>query len=164
MKQLMKIAFIIPGDIETPTGGYRYAKNILRQWDNTGQASKTFVLGGNYPFPDAASRESAMKLLEEILNWADVIVIDGLAGGALPEFVGAMADKKPVVALVHHPLCLENGLSEAQAQSLRISEYNALNQVNAVIAPRPVTATAVTTRCVAQAKMTALMAVLTTTC
>jgi glycosyltransferase involved in cell wall biosynthesis len=54
-----------------------------------------------------------------------VLLIDGLALGAMP--VACLAGvPAPIVALVHHPLFLESGLSDARRSALRAGEHAAL--------------------------------------
>jgi len=50
------------------------------------------------------------------------IVVDGLAFGVLPEAATALRESHSLVALVHHPLALESGLSEDESASLQASE------------------------------------------
>jgi glycosyltransferase involved in cell wall biosynthesis len=52
--------------------------------------------------------------------------VDGLAYGALPEVAEALCWEHPVIALVHHPLALETGLSADRASELQASERAAL--------------------------------------
>src|SRR5262249_22306242 len=54
--------------------------------------------------------------------------------GVLPEVANELRDRNPLVALVHHPLALETGVSEADAQALHKSESEALATTRAVIA------------------------------
>ena len=60
-------------------------------------------------------------------------MIDGLALGVLPEAAAALRQTHPLIGLVHHPLALENGLSEAEAAALQASERAALANVRHVI-------------------------------
>jgi glycosyltransferase involved in cell wall biosynthesis len=68
------------------------------------------------------------------------IVIDGLAYGALPEAASQLCSRHALIALVHHPLALESGLSAAQADDLRISERAALAAAKRVVATSGATA------------------------
>jgi glycosyltransferase involved in cell wall biosynthesis len=73
------------------------------------------------------------------------IVMDGLALGVLPEVASELARRNPLLALVHHPLALEWGLSAKQADILRRSERAALACVQAVVVTSPATARLVET-------------------
>jgi len=61
------------------------------------------------------------------------VVVDGLALGALPEAAERIARRAPLVALVHHPLALEAGLSPADSRKLFESECKALAAARSVI-------------------------------
>ena len=68
------------------------------------------------------------------------IVIDGLAFGVLPEAAEALRETHPLIALVHHPLALETGVSAEDAVRLRESERAALACTRGVIVTSPTTA------------------------
>ena len=82
-------------------------------------------LGAGFPFASAATRAEAARVLTA-LPADQLIVIDGLAFGVLAEAAQTMRATHRLVALVHHPLALESGLSVAQADALRDSERAAL--------------------------------------
>ena len=68
-----------------------------------------------------------------------VLVIDGLAYGAIPaEIIRRVS--APIIALVHHPLCLEAGLDEARQVELRALEVAALGLARRVITTSRTTA------------------------
>jgi glycosyltransferase involved in cell wall biosynthesis len=67
-------------------------------------------------------------------------VIDGLAYGVLAEEARALAPGRSLVALVHHPLALETGLSGAESAALRAGECAALACARHVVATSPATA------------------------
>ena len=66
-------------------------------------------------------------------------MIDGLAYGAMPAEVIARV-RAPIVALVHHPLCLEAGLAEARQDALRALETAALALARRVVVTSRITA------------------------
>jgi glycosyltransferase involved in cell wall biosynthesis len=68
-----------------------------------------------------------------------VLLIDGLAFGVLPPDLLAALDR-PLVALIHHPLDRESGLSAARRAALLASERAALAYARAVVATSPLTA------------------------
>ncbi len=67
-------------------------------------------------------------------------MIDGLAFGVLPEAAQALRESHMLVALVHHPLALESGLSAREAAALRASERAALACARHVVATSAATA------------------------
>jgi glycosyltransferase involved in cell wall biosynthesis len=58
----------------------------------------------------------------------------------LPSLAAGIATRHPLIALVHHPLAFEFGLSEEQAALLKQSETEALRHASGVIANSPATA------------------------
>lgn len=134
-----QIAFAVPGDLATATGGYGYDRRIMQGLSELGWDVKHIALGDGFPWPDAQTLEQAQQVLLA-LPAGHPIVIDGLAFGVMPEVARALAQTHPLVALVHHPLALENGLSEAQRQQLHASEKAALVFAGKVIVTSPSTA------------------------
>ena len=128
----MHILFVIPGDINLPTGGYRYDREIISAWKTSNISVELISLEGNYPFPSEANKTSAIKAVSKFPN-ADIAVVDGLLGGASPGFLKALSKRMPVVALIHHPLCLENGLDGTTANKLEASEREGLEFVSSII-------------------------------
>lgn len=131
--------FAYPGDLETPTGGYGYDRRILAGLRAAGWQVELVPLGDGFPFPSAATKTGAGDRLAELPDGA-LVVVDGLAFGVLDEAAASQAARLRLVALVHHPLCQENGLDEARADTLRASEGEALRHVRHVIVTSPATA------------------------
>jgi glycosyltransferase involved in cell wall biosynthesis len=70
------------------------------------------------------------------------VLVDGLAMGGAPEPVEAHADRLRLLAMVHHPLADETGLSEAEARRLEATERLALSRCSGVIVSSAFTARA----------------------
>jgi glycosyltransferase involved in cell wall biosynthesis len=68
------------------------------------------------------------------------IVIDGLALGVLPDVAAELRATHKLIALVHHPLALETGLTAGEADALRTSERAALAAMRHVIVTSAATA------------------------
>jgi len=134
-----RFAFAVPGDLATPTGGYAYDRRMIAELGDLGWHVDLLDLGDGFPSPDAATKATARTRLLEVPA-GRTIVIDGLALGVLPDVAAELADRNPVLALVHHPLALEFGLTAARAESLRRSEHAALASVRGVIVTSPATA------------------------
>ncbi|HZP77948.1 MAG TPA: glycosyltransferase family 4 protein [Pseudolabrys sp.] len=135
----MTFALVVPGDLNTPTGGYAYARRMLKELTALGRDIELIDIGNEFPRPSAATRVAVRRRLAAIPP-ATPIVIDGLAFGALDDVAEALGDSHRLVALVHHPLALETGLPADEAEALRRSERAALAHVRHVIATSATTA------------------------
>lgn len=115
MSGAIPLAFAIPGDLATPTGGYVYDRRVMALLPDHGVAPRVLALPGSFPFPSQADLEVTRAALESV-GPHETILADGLAWGA---FSPALASglRAPVVALCHHPLGLEAGLSPEQARA-----------------------------------------------
>ena len=134
-----RLWFLVPGDLETPTGGYRYGRRILEGLRTLRWEVEHRALDGSFPFPSRKALERAAGLLSGIPD-RETVVVDGLAFGALPEVAESHGQHLGLIALVHHPLWLETGLDPRRAESLRVSETRALARARRVIVTSPATA------------------------
>ena len=134
-----RFAFAVPGDLATPTGGYAYDRRMMTELGNLGWQIDLLDLGEGFPWPDEATRATAQSRLLAMPAGRS-IVVDGLALGVLPETASQLAGRNPLLALVHHPLALEWGLSVKQAEALRMSERAALAAVQGVVVTSAATA------------------------
>jgi len=128
---MISAAFAIPGDIGLPTGGYMYDRRVLALLAQLGVAMRHLQLPGSFPDPSAADLDEAGRLLAAVAP-GDVLMVDGLAYGAMPAEVIERA-RAPIVALVHHPLCLEAGLAKARQDALHALEKAALALARRVV-------------------------------
>jgi glycosyltransferase involved in cell wall biosynthesis len=133
------VTWAIPGDIDTATGGYAYDRRIIAELKRLGWTVELVSLGDGFPRPTEAQKADAEARLRASAS-SMPIVIDGLAFGALPEVAAELERACPVVALVHHPLALETGLTDAQSQVLLASERAALASAHRVATTSPWTA------------------------
>jgi glycosyltransferase involved in cell wall biosynthesis len=133
------VVFAVPGDLATPTGGYAYDRHIVAELSALGWRTEVVDLGDGFPHPSADVRGAAGARLTVLPSGAP-IVVDGLAFGVLPEVGAAMRASHQLVALVHHPLALEAGLTADEAARLRDSERAALASARHVIVTSPSTA------------------------
>ena len=130
---MTRCVFAIPGDLATPTGGYVYARKILPLLAER-LGIKLCPLPASFPLASEAELHEAAASLAAFNAPGTVFFIDGLAYGALP--VSALeALKGPIVALVHHPLGLEEGLTPSEKAHLLKTEDEALSLARHVVVP-----------------------------
>ena len=128
---MSEVVFAIPGDLRSPTGGYAYARHLLESLPEHGVTVRHLALPGGFPDPSPDDLAETARLIVKTPP-DSVLLIDGLAYGAMP--AGLIAGfARPVVALVHHPLGLENGLPPVRQAELIASEAQALAHAHHVI-------------------------------
>ena len=130
-------AFLIPGDLALPTGGYAYDRAVIRRLPAHGASVMHLALPGSYPNASEADLADTASIVQS-LPAETMLLIDGLAYGAMPEAM-IHGFKRPVIALCHHPLALENGISPDRAVALHASEMAALALAEHVIVTSPLT-------------------------
>ena len=101
---------MVPGPLDQRTGGYLYDKRIVEGLRAEGRAVAVHELAGRFPLADRAARDGSRSGAR---GGGGHGRIDGLA---LPAF--AALAMPPWVALVHHPLALETGLTAPEAAAL----------------------------------------------
>lgn len=130
-----RIAFAIPGDISTVSGGYIYDRSLMESLRDLGHEVAHIELPASFPNPTASDCAVSVERLG-----VDVpLIIDGLAFGALPTAIVAQIEA-PLIALIHHPLAKESGLSDARRDDLYQTERDNLALAHHVLVPSPHTA------------------------
>lgn len=131
------VCFVIPGEIDSPTGGYGYDRRLMTLLPSFGVRVRHVKLPGSFPAPGTDDLKATLQTLVSTPPGA-TLLIDGLAFGAMP---AAMIEKigRRIIALVHHPLALESGLSDDRRKELEASERAALALAEKVIVTSPAT-------------------------
>jgi glycosyltransferase involved in cell wall biosynthesis len=126
--------FVVPGPLEQRTGGYIYDRRIVEGLRALGRAVRVDELAGRFPHADKMACAAAADALGKMPP-GTVPVIDGLA---LPAFADH-GDRlpRPWVALIHHPLALETGLTPPEAQAFADLERLLLPRAARVIVTSP---------------------------
>lgn len=124
--------FLIPGDLESATGGYGYDRRIIAGLQDLGWRVSVHALEDCFPFPTGAALAHADAVLSRVPD-GGLVMVDGLAFGAMPEVVARHAGRARLVALVHHPLAAESGLSRETAKRLEESERVSLRSARHVV-------------------------------
>jgi glycosyltransferase involved in cell wall biosynthesis len=133
------VVLAVPGDLATPTGGYAYDRRIIAELPALGWQVEVCNLGDGFPRPTAQTLDAARSRLTHVPKGRPII-IDGLAFGVIPELAADLSHSHPLIALVHHPLALESGLSTAEADHFRRRERGALACTYDVVVTSPSTA------------------------
>jgi len=129
---LNAIDLVVPGNIDTPTGGYIYDREILAGLRALRWRTAVHSLDASFPQPTPAAVRAARATFAAIAS-DSLVVIDGLA---LPGLERVLADEQHrlrLVALVHHPVALETGLDAAIARRFEDAERRSLALVRRVI-------------------------------
>ncbi|MGL6112198.1 MAG: glycosyltransferase family 4 protein [Rubrivivax sp.] len=134
-----KLAFLVPGELSSITGGYGYDRRMIAGLRAAGREVDVVALDAGFPWPDADALAHAARQLAAVPDGA-LVVVDGLAFGAMPGLAEQHAARLRWVALVHHPLALETGLSAPQSRALFDSERRALATARGVIVTSAATA------------------------
>lgn len=132
---------IVPGSISTCSGGYEYDRRMAAALEGRGWEVNIHECGEGFPFPSPSTRHAAADLLSRLPD-GGLVVIDGLAFGALPEEVAPHRERLRFVALVHHPLAAETGLGHETSVALHLSEARALECARLVVVTSRATADA----------------------
>ena len=133
------LCFAIPGNINTRTGGYIYDRRLILELRRLGWAIEHLSWAASFPFPSSADLHDAARTLAE-LPAGSLILVDGLAYGAMPALAELEGRRLRLVSLVHHPLAMESGLTSDQQRMLFESERRALQAACAVICTSTTTA------------------------
>jgi glycosyltransferase involved in cell wall biosynthesis len=129
---MREVIFAIPGDLDTPTGGYRYDKRVIEELPALGWRVKHLQLSPEFPSPSENALAETAKIFSGIAPDA-LVMIDGLALGAIPLSI-LNSLKARLVALCHHPLAFETGLTSDRIDYLHRTEREALSRSIATIA------------------------------
>jgi glycosyltransferase involved in cell wall biosynthesis len=133
------VAFVVPGSIDTLTGGYGYDRRIVQGLRQRGWIVDLRELATTFPFPPPADIDRAVETFASFPD-RTIVIVDGLAFGAMPEVVRPETSRLRLVALVHHPLADETGLEVAAIRAFTTSERSALTAARAVVVTSPRTA------------------------
>lgn len=133
------LVFAYPGDLALKTGGYGYDRRVIDGLRECGWQVTLLPLGDGFPVPTVDTLDRAEAALSTLPD-GTLVLIDGLAFGVLDAWAGAHAERLRIIALVHHPLALETGLSDEELHRFRQSEQRALATARHVIVTSPMTA------------------------
>lgn len=127
----LKLDFIVPGNPQIKTGGYIYDHRIIEGLTKLGWQVKVHSFDPSFPFPTKKALKSAREILHKISS-GNLVIIDGLALGGMPNLIEEQKERLRIMALVHHPLALETGLSNQERKVLHQSEKRCLSMIKKI--------------------------------
>ena len=126
------LVFVVPGQLGTLTGGSVYNKRMIDTLRQHYKPVAVCELDNSFPKPTSAALEHAKSTLAA-LPTDSIVVIDGLALGAIPEIITLEAQRLCIVALVHLPIAKAIGLEKETAIKFAASEHRALSACTAIV-------------------------------
>ncbi len=131
--------FVVPGHLTTRTGGYHYDRRMISELRRLGWSVQLHELDHGFPEPDAQALQAAGRVFASLPDGQQVVV-DGLAFACLPQLMAEHRRRLKLLALIHHPLAQETGLSPARRKTLFESEKQALAAATGIIVTSDFTA------------------------
>jgi glycosyltransferase involved in cell wall biosynthesis len=123
---------VVPGSIETLTGGTIYDRRVCQGLRERGWDVRVIELDPSFPHPTPAALANAEGRLGALAP-GTVTLVDGLAFGAMPGLVTAHARRLRFVAIVHLPLAEDVGIDGKVAARLDAEERLALESARLVL-------------------------------
>lgn len=132
-------ALLVAGDPTQYTGGYIYDARIAEAMTRAGQPIEIIGLPGRFPDADDKAQAALAAALDARAD-DELVIVDGLVYGALPDTAARHANRLRLIALVHHPLADESGIDPSLAKRLFENERRALAHAARVIVTSAFTA------------------------
>jgi glycosyltransferase involved in cell wall biosynthesis len=124
MHLMSSAVFVVPGSIDTRTGGSIYDRRMVESLRRRGWDITVVELAGGFPQATAAAATGAAEALAALPD-GTLVVMDGLALSALPDLIERAAARLRVVALVHLPLVADLSLDAESRARLAVAEQRA---------------------------------------
>ncbi len=127
------MTFVVPGDVDVPTGGNIWDRRVRDELAAAGHAVAWRPVRGTWPRPSPADGQRLGQVLTAVPD-GGAVLLDGLVACGAGDAVLAHAGRVRLVVVVHLPLADETGLDPAVAADLDASERRVLTGVDAVVA------------------------------
>jgi glycosyltransferase involved in cell wall biosynthesis len=129
---MRRLVIVVPGRLDTPTGGYIYDRHMAEGLSRRGWSIGIQELDDSFPHPTAPALAHAATVLGGLADGTPVMV-DGLALGAMPGVIEQEAARLRIIALVHLPLGADIGIDPGAAARLGALERRAFNAASLII-------------------------------
>jgi glycosyltransferase involved in cell wall biosynthesis len=130
------VVFLVPGRLDTRTGGYEYDRRIVNGLRDRGWTVAVRALDDSFPEPPASALDEADAVLAAIPD-DTIVMIDGLACSAMPGPVERHASRLAIVPIVHALIASEVGIDAAAAARRAEGERRALGKAHAIVVAGP---------------------------
>ena len=124
---------IVPGPLDQRTGGYIYDRRIVEGLRDLGWPVTVHELSGRFPDPDQEALDAAFRAVSTIEG--GLVLIDGLALLAFADQLERLEGRW--AGLIHHPLCMETGLSELEIKQTAALEGLMMPRAKKLIVTSP---------------------------
>lgn len=129
---MFPLVFVVPGSMETRTGGSIYDRRMAEGLRRLGWAVDIVELDATFPFPTPRALTHAADAFAALPGGA-IAIVDGLALGVMPELIERAASRLRLAALVHLPLAADITMDPDVAVRFEGSERRALAAASMVI-------------------------------
>jgi glycosyltransferase involved in cell wall biosynthesis len=126
------LTFVVAGRLDARTGGSVYNRRMAESLAQQGWSVDVHELDDSFPFPTADALHHASAAMAVIAP-GRLVLVDGLAFGAMPDVIAQASGRLRFAALVHLPLAAAVGLAPADAAALAQSERRSLAHAARVI-------------------------------
>jgi glycosyltransferase involved in cell wall biosynthesis len=127
------VTVLVPAGLTLCSGRYRYDREIVSGLRLLGWQVEVVMLDSSFPYPDDGALEHVAGVLAERRDNA-VILVEGLAFGAMADQIEREAHRLTIVGIVHHLLAAEPGLEPGVAKAFAGSEGRACRAASGLVA------------------------------
>src|SRR5438874_1429459 len=135
-----RVTLVVPGSIHTHTGGYEYDRRIVAALRDRGWTVDVREIDGSFPNPTRTALDEAAGVLAGVAS-GGVVLIDGLAAGAMPDELEREARRLRIVPIVHMPLASDAGIDAGTAAQFEAKERRSVTCAKRVVVTGASTAT-----------------------
>ena len=126
------LTFVVAGPLHACTGGSVYNRRMAESLARRGWTVDVHELDDSFPFPTTEALRHSAAVMAGIPS-GRLVLVDGLAFGAIPDVIEPASGRLRFLALVHLPLAAAVGLAPSAAAALAQSERRALAHAARVI-------------------------------
>lgn len=131
-----RLYFLIPGDLQSGTGGYAYDRRMIDALGTLGWRVDVHSLDGSFPRPSPKAVAHIARVLDSLPE-DSLVLIDALAVSPIPQVLRVHAKRLRLLALLHMPLARDAGIDPCQREQVRRTETQALKCMRHVIVTGP---------------------------